>query len=106
MHPSVAACARAVQVAKRLLLLYLHEADDSPGHTTPDCLGSFTVCGRWAWCSCWAGSLCVHAMPRHCLCVVGRGLRSAWYGGGCRPRQGDRWRRRQAHRWCRRQGDR
>ena len=33
----------AAQVSKRLVLLYLHESADSPGHDTPACLDHFTV---------------------------------------------------------------
>ncbi len=32
-----------MQVSKRLVLLYLHESSDSPGHDTPACLDFFTV---------------------------------------------------------------
>lgn len=35
----------AAQVSKRLVLLYLHESADSPGHDTPACLDHFTVSG-------------------------------------------------------------
>ena len=44
-------CCLLTQVAKKLVLLYIHEGGSSPGHGTPACLASVTasvwrVCGK------------------------------------------------------------
>lgn len=64
----------AAQVSKRLVLLYLHESADSPGHDTPACLDHFTVsrgCSRTTPPGCCQKPL---ALPANLLPLWQRGL--------------------------------